>query len=123
MSPNAKEEGGQAPPPAQYPPYAPQVYYPPGIEAMLTKKTIFGLVAFGGFLMWLGLLIHVLGATDRDVLRFANFLTLTGAFIGFGFAAAGALGSKRTTDLQNLGLLVLASCFIVAAVWLFVKFV
>jgi hypothetical protein len=50
---------------------------------------------------------------QRDVGR---FLAFTGSLFAFVVALAGGLGSKQTTDLQNLGLLVMAAVFVVVAV-------
>jgi hypothetical protein len=51
----------------------------------------------------------------RDV---GVILGITGALFAFVVALAGALSSKRTTDYQNLGLLIVAAALLLVAVGL-----
>ena len=94
--------------PSSYP--APGAYARP--EGMLTKRGLWTLNLFALATVWLGLMFFVTGATDRATLQFARFLVVSGATFGALMCAAGGLGSHRTNDYQNLGLLVLAAFWI-----------
>ncbi len=80
----------------------------------LRKRAIAMFVLIGVFLLWLGLLLLAVGA--REVASIGRILGLTGALFAAVVALVGALGSKRTTDYQNLGLLVLSAALIVVSV-------
>jgi len=54
-------------------------------------------------------------AAEIEYDRAGRVLSGIGAIVAFAAALAGALGSQRTTDWQNLGLLIL-SAFLVAAI-------
>src|SRR5713226_1171049 len=94
---------GSQPPP----PYGGTPYYPP-IEGMLTRRNVFAL--------------NVLRLVSGDVtLRgLAHFLTISGAMLAALASLAGGLGSKRTTDMQNLGLLIWAGVLLNVAWLIFV---
>ncbi|TLZ88508.1 MAG: hypothetical protein E6K02_00945 [Methanobacteriota archaeon] len=91
----------QASPP-QYP-GAP--YYPMATENLLKKRYVLALNALGLLALWLATII-VIWTSDRNALGFARFLAISGGLIAAFGSIAGALGSKRTSDMQNLGLLV-----------------
>jgi hypothetical protein len=93
-----------APPP---PSYGGAPSYPPQVEAMLTRRIVFGLNAIGLLGIWAGLLIRV-GANDVNGRGIGHFLVISGGILAALVSLAGGLGSKRTTDLQNVGLLVWA---------------
>lgn len=97
-----------APPTSPPPPYPDAPGYTVRPEGLLTKRGIWAmnLLAIGA--VWLGLMVFVLGTTDVGVRQFGRFLVVTGAGFGALASVAGGLGSHRTTDLQNIGLLVLA---------------
>lgn len=103
-----------APPqPSGQPPYPPQypgpVYYPPiNLESFLTKRTIWVLNALGLLAIYIGFLIDLSGTRDINFLNFARFIIFSGGLFAVVSSLAGALGSRRTTDMQNLGLLVWA---------------
>lgn len=94
---------GSAPPP----PYGGTPYYRPPIEGMLTRRNVFALNVLGLLGIYLAVLIRLLSA-DVTVRGFAHFLVISGAMLAALASLAGGLGSKRTTDMQNLGLLILA---------------
>jgi hypothetical protein len=101
------------------PPY-PGAYGPARpVESYLSKRMIFALNGVGVFGWWLG---GVLAAFSRDpnVLNLARFLVVSGGALAAFFSIGGALGSKRSTDLQNLGLLVWAGLVLTATVLLLV---
>ncbi len=80
----------------------------------IRKRAIVLFIAIGVFLLWLGLILITVGTGDlRDTGR---ILGVTGSLFAFVVALAGALGSKRTTDYQNLGLLVVAAALLLVAV-------
>ncbi len=80
----------------------------------IRKRGIVLFVAIGVFLLWLGLILITVGAADlRDAGR---ILGVTGSLFAFVVALAGALGSTRTTDYQNLGLLVVGAALLLVAV-------
>ncbi len=87
----------------------------PEIEDTLSKRAIATFILLGIFVQWIGLLIISISFTLASVGRILGF---TGLLFAFAVAVAGALGSKRTTDHQNLGLLILAAALILSAVWI-----
>jgi len=85
------------------------------VESYLSKRMVFALNAVGVFGWWLG---GILAAFSRDanVLNLARFLVVSGGAMAAFFSVGGALGSKRTTDMQNIGLLVWAGLILTATV-------
>src|SRR3989442_2172482 len=85
------------------------------VESYLSKRMVFALNAVGVFGWWLG---GVLAAFSRDanVLNLARFLVVSGGAMAAFFSVGGALGSKRTTDMQNIGLLVWGRVVLTATV-------
>ncbi|HKZ89561.1 MAG TPA: hypothetical protein VJ300_04800 [Thermoplasmata archaeon] len=101
----------QAPPgsgPPYPPPYGGPMYMPFAYEQYLTKMRIWLANAAGLALIFLGYLFELSGSQDSNVLGFARFLVIVGGIGAATLSLGGALGSKRTTDMQNLGLLVWA---------------
>jgi hypothetical protein len=97
-----------APPPPGYS----GTYYQRPIEGYLTPRNVFALNALGLVAIWIAILVRI-AAGDPNTRNFAFFLVITGGiFAAFG-SVMGALGSKRTTDMQNLGLLVWAGLVLV----------
>ena len=92
------------PPP---PTYGAPPYYSPPVESMLTRRNVFALNALGLLGIWAGILIR-LGANDANGRGIGHFLVISGGILGALASLAGGLGSKRTSDLQNVGLLVWA---------------
>jgi len=90
--------------PPQYP-GAP--YYPLATENLLKKRYVLALNAVALLAIWLAAMIAIL-SSDLNARGFARFLTISGGLVGAFGSLVGALGSKRTTDMQNLGLLVWA---------------
>ena len=90
--------------PPQYP-GAP--YYQMGTENLLKKRYVLAVNAVALLALWLAGLIVILSG-DLNARGFARFLTISGGLVGAFGSVAGALGSKRTSDMQNLGLLVWA---------------
>ena len=101
------------PGPPQYP-AAP--YYPMSPENVLKKRHILGLNALALLALWLGLIISILSG-DVTARGFARFVTITGGFLGAFGSLAGSLGSKRTSDMQNLGLMIWAGLLLVFTVF------
>ena len=90
--------------PPQYP-GAP--YYPMAAENLLKKRYALALNAVALLAIWLAAMIAIL-SSDLNARGFARFLTISGGLVGAFGSLAVALGSKRTSDMQNLGLLVWA---------------
>lgn len=84
------------------------------IGETFSKTAIATFILVGVFVQWIGLLIIAIGLSPS----IGRILGFTGLLFAFAVAVAGALGSKRTTDYQNLGLLVLAAALIIGAVWI-----
>jgi hypothetical protein len=82
-------------------------YYPSPIEGMLTRRNVFALNALGLLGIYLAVLIRSLNG-DVTVRGLAHFLVISGAMLAALASLAGGLGSKRTSDMQNLGLLIWA---------------
>src|SRR5207245_9994875 len=83
-------------------------YYPQPIECMLTRRNVFALNALGLIGIYLGILFR-LATSDLNVRGLAHFLVISGGMLGALASLAGGLGSKRTSDLQNIGLLLWAA--------------
>ncbi len=84
------------------------------LGSQIRKRGIVLFIAIGVFLLWLGLILITVGTGDlRDAGR---ILSVSGSLFAFVVALAGALGSKRTTDYQNLGLLVVGAALLLVAV-------
>ncbi len=97
---------GSSPPP-QYP----GMYYQPmtmAPENMLTRRNVWTVNALGLVMIWLGMLFRLLSPADTTVLAAARFFVISGGLVAALASTAAALGSKKTTDMQNLGLLVWA---------------
>jgi hypothetical protein len=89
------------------PQYPGAPYYPMATENLLKKRYVIALNALGLLAIWLALII-VIWTNDLNARGFARFLTISGGLIAAFGSLAAALGSKRTSDMQNLGLLVWA---------------
>jgi len=70
-------------------------------------------IAVGLGLIYLGFLFGLSGTADPNVLATARFFAFSGGLFGALIAIAGALGSRRTTDMQNLGLFIWAGFLLV----------
>ena len=93
------------PMPPQYPGMG--TYYPQSIERLVTRRNVFWANGFGLFLIFVGVLFR-LAASDTYTRGFAHFLIISGGMLGAVASLAGGLGSKRTSEMQNVGLLVWA---------------
>ena len=102
---------GSQPPP----PYGGTPYYPP-IEGMLTRRNVFALNVLGLLGIYLAILLRLVSG-EVTLRGLAHFLTISGAMLAALASLAGGLGSKRTTDMQNLGLLIWAGVLLNVA-WL-----
>lgn len=102
-------------PPQPYP----GMYYQPmmTLDHYLTRRNVWAANAFGLLLIWIGFLIRLSGV-DSAARPFAFFLIFTGGLLGVLGSTAGALGSKKSSDMQNLGLLIWAGLLFVATVWM-----
>jgi hypothetical protein len=94
------------------------MYYPQSMEGMLTRRNVFAVNGVGLFGMYLGALL-ALASRDLNVLGLAHFLVLSGGFLAAFGSLMGALGSTKTTDLQNVGLMVWAGLVLLASLTLF----
>lgn len=80
----------------------------------LGGSRVFTLLAYGIMLLWGGLLVAAVGGPEY-VGRAGHLLAVSGALFAALMAVAGALGIPETSDMQNLGLLVLGSALILSA--------
>jgi len=85
------------------------------MEGMLTRRNVFALNAIGLVAVWIAVLIAN-GTGDINALGFARILVISGGVLGALASTAGALGSKRTSDMQNLGLLIWAGLLLAVSV-------
>ena len=92
-------------PPPQ--PYPGMYYQPMAPEHMLSRRNVWFANAFGLALIWFAYILRLVSA-DPNLLKFDVFLVVTGALIAALSSLAAALGSKKTTDMQNLGLFIWA---------------
>ena len=108
---------GPMPPPQPYP----GMYYPPmmGVESFLTRRNVFYMNAFGLLFMWIGFLI-ALATPDPGFRAVAQFLALSAGFFAALVSVAGALGAKKTTDMQSLGLFIWAGFILTVSVTLMI---
>ncbi len=100
-------------PPPQ--PYPGMYYQPMAPEHFLSRRNVWTVNALGLVMIWLGMLFRLINTVDTTVLAAARFFVITGALVGALASTAGALGSKKTTDMQNLGLLVWAGFLVAVA--------
>ena len=108
-------------PPPQ--PYPGMYYQPMAPEHWLSRRNVWTVNALGLVMIWLGMLFRLLSTADATVLAAARFFVISGALVGALASTAGALGSKKTTDMQNLGLLVWAGFLISLAGFVLAGFV
>ncbi|HII40975.1 MAG TPA: hypothetical protein HA326_07150 [Thermoplasmata archaeon] len=108
-------------PPPQ--PYPGMYYQPMAPEHWLSRRNVWTVNALGLVMIWLGMLFRLLSTADTTVLAAARFFVISGALVGALASTAGALGSKKTTDMQNLGLLVWAGFLISLAGFVLAGFV
>ena len=78
------------------------------IAEMLKKRILLVLVLVGALLLLIGKVVTIY-ATDANTVDHSNLLRTLGAFVIAASSVVWALGSKRTSDWQNLGLLILAA--------------
>jgi hypothetical protein len=100
-------------PPPQ--PYPGMYYQPMAPEHLLSRRNVWTVNALGLVMIWLGMLFRLLSTTDTTILAAARFFVITGALVAVLASTAGALGSKKTTDMQNFGLLVWAGFLVLFA--------
>ncbi len=100
-------------PPQQ--PYPGMYYMPMSPDQVLSRRTVWILNAFGLAIIWVGFLIWLSGSRDATFLAFARFIVFSGGTLGALISTAAALGSRRTTDMQNLGLFVWAGILLFTA--------
>ncbi len=91
---------------------------PISAETALSKRGLFVLNGIALIGLYLGFLIHLSGTSDSIILGLAKFLAFSGGTLGALASLAGALGSKRTTDVQNLGLFLWAGLLLVVTTFL-----
>ena len=109
---------GQQMPPAYGQQYTPQSA-PMDIAAMLRKTFLIIIIGIGALFLFIGRLLGIY-ATNIDGFRIAYIMSTLGGFAIALPAIMWALGSKRTTDMQNLGLLLVAGLvFVAMATWPF----
>lgn len=94
-------------------------YAPMSLDNFLTRRNVFFLNAIALLFMWIGFVIALVASpTDTGLHSLARFLIVTFGFLGVVGSVAGALGSKRTSDTQSLGLFVWGGLLLVAVILL-----
>jgi len=98
------------PPPYQPPPYGGPAYYPPAmtVEGLLTKRMVWFVNVIGLLGIFIAFVIDLSRPTDNTVIAFGRLLGFGGALLAILISTAAALGSRRTTDMQNVGLFIWA---------------
>ena len=99
-------------PPPQ--PYPGMYYQPMAPEHLLSRRNVWFVNALGLAMIWLGFVFRLVSRTDANVQAAAIFLAITGAVLGALASTAGALGSKKTSDLQNVALMLWAGLLLLA---------
>ncbi len=100
-------------PPPQ--PYPGMYYQPMAPEHLLSHRNVWLVNAIGLVMIWIGMILRFINLTDTTVLHGAQFFVVSGALLGALASTAGALGSKKTTDIQNMGLFVWAGFLVLVA--------
>lgn len=89
-------------PPQSYP----GMYYQPmSPENMLSRRNVWFVNVLGLGMIWLAFILRLV-SLDPNLLKFDIFLVITGAVLAALANTAAALGSKKTTDMQNVGLFI-----------------
>lgn len=104
--------------PPRPPSYPGGMYYPATIEGVLTRRTVFALNALALLMIYIAVLVR-LASGDLNARGFAHVLVTTGGILGAFGSLMGALGSKRTSDMQNLGLFVWAGLLLLVSMQVF----
>jgi len=86
------------------------------IAALLRKTFLIIIVAIGALFLFIGRLFGVF-FVDTNGQNAGHAMSIFGGFMIAVPAVIWALGSKRTTDMQNLGLLIIAALMFVAMVY------
>ena len=96
--------------------YAQPQYGPPrqttDIGQVLRKMFLIIMILVGALLLLVARILLIYQSADIDFVRAGNLLKTLGAFIIAIPSLVWALGSKRTSDMQNVGLLILAAFLI-----------
>ena len=105
-------------PQQQFQQYPQQAYYAPqqapmDLGSIIGKALIFVIIGAGALLILIGKLIGIY-TTDPDIRQLSLAIITFGAFVVATIAVLGGLLSKKTSDLQNLGLLMLGALVLVA---------
>ncbi|HKZ99914.1 MAG TPA: hypothetical protein VJ326_10075 [Thermoplasmata archaeon] len=103
-----------APSSPPYPPQGPMYYMPVNPEGLMMKRNIWIANGLALVAIWIAVFIRTWSG-DAAIRGFAQFLVVSAALVGSSMSLAGALGSKRTTDMQNLGLFLWAGLLLLAS--------
>jgi hypothetical protein len=76
-------------------------------EHFLSRRNVWALNALALAVIWFAFVLRLV-SSDSGIFTLARFLVFTGGFLGVLVSTAAALGSKKTTDMQNLGLFIWA---------------
>ncbi len=103
------------PPPQPYP----GMYYQPMTpDHLLSHRNVWLVNVIGLGMIWIGFIFHMVNHTDFTVLSASIFLVVTGGFLAAIASLAAALGSKKTTDMQNVALALWAGLVMVAVAFI-----
>ncbi len=97
-------------------PYPGMYYQPMAPEHLLSHRNVFFANAFGLALIWFAMILRLV-SNDANLAKFDVFLVFSGGILAAGASLAAALGSKKTTDMQNIGLFVWAGLVLAFAAY------
>ncbi len=86
-------------------PYPGMYYQPMSPENILSRRNVWFVNVLGLGMIWLAFILRLV-SDDVNLLKFDIFLVISGAVLVGLTNVAAALGSKKTTDMQNLGLFI-----------------
>ncbi len=103
-------------PPPQ--PYPGMYYQPMAPEHLLSHRNVWLVNAIGLGMIWIGFIFRMVNHTDFTVQSAAVFLAVTGGFLAAAASLGAALGSKKTTDMQNVALCIWAGLVVLAVAFM-----
>jgi hypothetical protein len=92
-------------------------YAPMPLDNFLSRRNLFYLNALGLGAVWIGFLIGILAnPTDTGMHSLARFVIITFGFLAVAGSVGGALGSKKTSDTQTMGLFIWAGLLLISVI-------
>ncbi len=97
-------------------PYPGMYYQPMAPEHLLSHRNVFFANAFGLALIWFAMILRMV-SNDVNLAKFDVFLVFTGGLLAAAASLGAALGSKKTSDMQNVGLFIWAGLVLTFAAY------